>query len=334
MKIDQLGPPPIEPLSDVAWSRVERGLWARLDAGSPASTPVRRTLPRWLWLAVPAIAAAIAIVIGVGGGSPVLEPARVVSNDAPSSIAFGDAHVTLDPHSAVVLDRDGGSALLERGAAWFAIAPRTGHSPFIVRAGDTTVRVIGTRFRVSRSAEVITVEVEHGIVELQHHEVAFELRDGQRWSSAKPRATTSPAAVTPSAVVEPTDDPEPAPAIDPQVKPRPKRDPRPPVKVETKVEPAPETKVEPAPEAKLDRRAAFERLAVNEARDPRAAIAGYLELAKGNDAWAELSLFSAARLAHDREDARAKTLLERYIARYPHGANVDDARELLASVIR
>ena len=326
MKIDQLGPPPIEPLSDIAWSRVERGLWARLDAESPATTPVRRSLPRWLWLAVPAAlaAAVIAIVVGVGGGSPELEPARVVSNEAPSSIAFGDAHVTLDPQSAVVLDREGASALLERGAAWFAIAPRTGRAPFIVRAGDTTIRVIGTRFRVSRSAEAITVEVEHGIVELQHHEIAFELRDGQRWSSAEPRAMTT----VPPAVVddEPTTDPDPEPATDPQVKPRPKRDPRPPAKVDTKVE--------ATPEAKVDRRAAFERVAVNEARDPRAAIAGYLELAKGSDAWAELSLFSAARLAHDRKDPRAKTLLERYIARYPRGANVDDARELLASVIR
>ena len=28
---EQLGPPPVEALSDLSWARVERGLWARLD---------------------------------------------------------------------------------------------------------------------------------------------------------------------------------------------------------------------------------------------------------------------------------------------------------------
>ncbi|MCW5807306.1 MAG: hypothetical protein KIT31_33430, partial [Deltaproteobacteria bacterium] len=63
-----LGPPPVDPLSDIAWARIERGLWERLDAGeampaAPAATssPWRR---RIAWVGVPvAVAAAVAIVV-------------------------------------------------------------------------------------------------------------------------------------------------------------------------------------------------------------------------------------------------------------------------------
>jgi hypothetical protein len=329
---EPLGPPPIEPLSDIEWSRVERGLWSRLDAAEPAATPARRWLPRWIWLAAPAIAAAavLVVVVATGGDDAVIPPAethaRVVSNEAPSSISFGDAHVTLDPQSAIVMERDGGGAVVERGAAWFAVAPRK-QRPFAVRAGDTTIRVIGTRFRVAHSAELVAVEVEHGVVEVQHRELMIELHAGQRWSSAEPTRTAQldPAPKTaPDPVPDPAVELDPIPDDEPVMTGKTKKPPTKPVKPTVKAEP------KPKPEVKLDNRARFERLAAMEARDPGGAITGYLAIASGTDAWAELSLFAAARLAHDRRDGRAKGLLERYLAKYPRGANADDARELLA----
>src|SRR5882757_612713 len=96
----RLGPPPVDPMPDVAWSRIERGLWARLDGAPPAPAP--RPPRRWLRIAVPAALAAAAVVAVLalrggdsgGGGAPdvaVEEPSRIVAGAAPSSITFADS---------------------------------------------------------------------------------------------------------------------------------------------------------------------------------------------------------------------------------------------------
>ena len=296
--------PPVEPMSDVSWARVERGLWARLD-GAMAPAPARSR--RWLWIALPsvAVAAALALVFAFAIDTPkplpnvpvvqapIVEdtPTRVVSGDAPSMVTVGDAHVTLDANSAVVMPRTTDStAVLERGAAWFAIAPRTGRQ-FVVVAGDTVVRVIGTKFRVARSEEHATVEVERGLVDVTFHGTTVKVGAGERWSSDAPTKVASKAPAK-DIVVEPHKPTKSTPALD-------------------------------------DERAKYERYTALEARDPGAALAGYLEISRGTSRWAEISLYAAARLSADRREARAKTLLEMYLRRFPRGANVDDARQLL-----
>jgi hypothetical protein len=320
-----LGPPPIEPLGDIAWSRIERNLWAQLDAGV-AEIPRAPRRTRWPYYVVPAATAAAAAVIaiaigggdaGSGGRARELDgPARVVSGDAPSSITLGDAHVTLDPDSAVVMQREAAAprALLERGGAWFAIAPRTGRTPFVVSAGEITIRVVGTRFHVARSGEVISVEVEHGIVEVQHRETVAELRAGQRWTSAPGTSEARRGIIEDEIEIE-------IDLID-LIEPR--------TPTRTRPRTRPQQPGEPTEQIEPDPRTRFAQLSAQEARDPRAALIGYLELARGGDVWAELSLFAAGRLAHERRDPRAKALLSIYLRRYPRGANVDDARELLA----
>ena len=76
----RLGPPPVEPMSDVAWSRVERGLWARIDADSP--TVVTTAVPprRW-WLALAPLAAAAAVlaIVLVMRTTTRVGPTRVVT---------------------------------------------------------------------------------------------------------------------------------------------------------------------------------------------------------------------------------------------------------------
>ena len=76
-------------------------------------------------------------------------------------------------------------------------------------------------------------------------------------------------------------------------------------------------------------RAVYDRLAALEPRDPAAALAGYLALARGTSRWADPALFAAARLATDRHDRRAVTLLAIYLQRFPNGANAIDAKQLL-----
>ncbi|MBS1121721.1 MAG: anti-FecI sigma factor, FecR [Deltaproteobacteria bacterium] len=334
---DRLGPPPVEPLSDLSWARVERGLWTRMDSDPTRVVSVARSRP-WLWAAVPALAfAALALVLfGRGSESPDAgstgqadgQPMRVVSGAASSAVMFGDAHVTLDADSAVVMSRDleKQSALLEHGAAWFSIAPRGSRPPFVVVAGDTVVRVIGTRFRVARSDERATVEVDHGIVEVQYRGGTVQLRAGQRWTSQQPSQVVAaePAVVETATVDEPVVDSKPATR---------RSDTR---RGDTRRTEPSDVKAKSTDAHLLDSeqpeiaRTQYERMQALEVRDPAAALAGYLALSRGTTRWAEVALFAASRLAADRHDTRAEGLLKNYLQRFPAGANVDDARELLA----
>jgi len=338
MTDDRLGPPPVEPMSDLAWARVERGMWSRLDH-PPAALPARR---RGGWLAVPVVAAAAAVVIAVvalrEGPSPTLpapapspvtstELSRVVSGASPSSITFADAHIALDANSALVLTSEGTSpaTLLERGAAWFTVAPRADRPAFIVRAGDTVVRVIGTRFRVARSDERITVEVEHGLVEVVFRGTTARVGPAQRWSSEQPGEVAAveatrvevPARTTATATV---------PAGDPTATTKPAAGT--PV-TDTSVTDKRLTNTSLATQVTDKDRAMYDRLTSMEARDPGAALDGYLDLSRGSGPWAEIALYAAGRLAADRHDHRAETLLTIYLRRFPSGANAADARQLL-----
>ncbi len=324
MTDDKLGPPPVEPLSDVAWARVERGLWARMDTAT-APEPVRSR--RWWWLAVPVAAAAtIAVVLVTRGDdrTEVVAEARPETTDvrvvAPATAAttatFDDAHIELAPASAVVLRRDRPVTVLERGAAWFSVAPRMDRAPFTVQAGDATVRVLGTRFRVARSDERITVEVDHGRVEVQFRDRVQFLGSRQTWSSEEPERVTlleQHAAATPT----------PEPAVEP-ARSEPPAQPRAPA-VTKPAKPTVATAKQPDPD-----QLKFEQLSVLEKKNPQAAMAGYLEISGRGSKWAANALYAAGRLAADRGDPRAATLLTVYLHRFPSGANVVDARALLA----
>jgi hypothetical protein len=337
---DQLrpeGPPQVEPLSDVAWARVERGLWARMDGSTtPPIAPARSR--RWMWIAGPIAAAAAAAIVFVAvarDSTPATEKGvashqtgsdatdvRVVSPpNAPASASFDDAHVELAPATAIVMRSS--ATVLERGSAWFAVAPRVDRPAFVVLAGDTKVRVVGTRFRVSRAEELVAVDVDHGVVEVQFRGSLIQVRANESWSSERPEAVSP---LKTAAITQPQPPPEPEPELAPS-KLQPKITPKPEPK---KPEPKPEPRPEPKPEALEDERTKYERLTALEKRDPSAAMAGYLELSQRSGAWAANALYAAGRLAVDRRDPRAKTLLTVYVRRFPAGPNVADARALLA----
>jgi len=364
-------PPPIEPMSDMSWARIERGLLARLDgqATAPVERPPSR---RWMYLAIPAAAAAAAIVLvlAMQGGEPArapqiadtadlpLEPSRVVSGDSPSTVSFGDAHLTMSAKTAIVMSHEGGSpsVLLERGTLDLAVAPRDNRPPFVVRAGDTVVRVVGTRFQVARYEERVTVKVEHGIVDVQFRGNTVRVEQGQAWASEQPETVTSKVASAEPLVVAPPAADQPAvdqPVVDQPVVDQPAVADRPasgqpkaekpraekpavtkPVTQPQVAKPAqPAVTAEPAtslPVRKIDlEQLKFEKMQSLEVRDPQGAITGYLELSKGNGRWAANALFAAGRLAADRGDPRAKTFLTIYLRRFPTDDNVIPARTLL-----
>ncbi|HEY4179962.1 MAG TPA: FecR domain-containing protein [Kofleriaceae bacterium] len=327
---DKLGPPAIDPLSNAAWSRIERGVFDRIDAGetvnAPPSAPSRL---KWPWLVVPLVVAAAAAaavllvrtpttphdVVGTRVVQPTDEPSRVVAGDTSSSVSFGDAHLTLAPRAAIVMDHEGDapSVMIDRGSTTFEVAPRNGRPAFIVRAADVVVRVVGTRFTVARSDERVDVSVDHGIVDVQYKAQVTRVTKGQHWSSDEPTKT---AIVAPSEATLP-------------------------VETKTPVEdtPADETPVEKTPPSEkpsakpsastITDRERFDQLSAMEATSPKVAIDGYLVLANSRSTWAPVALYAAGRLATDKNDSRAKSLLEQYLKRFPGGANAADARDLL-----
>src|SRR5262245_48599365 len=240
-KRERLGPPPVEPMSDIAWSRVERGLWSHMDAGEPGARPVRSErraggAARWWIIAAPLAAAAVlAIVVGVRLilPAPGEEPVRFMSPKVaaserfePSSVSFEDSHIELDSDTALVTSHEGGHphVLLERGGAWFTVSPRKSRPEFVVRAGDAMVRVVGTRFRVVRAREEIAVEVGHGAVDVLFRGMVVAVAAGQRWSSESPASASVLAALPPTPAPVAVGQPEPEPEIDP-VDPPPARKP-------------------------------------------------------------------------------------------------------------
>lgn len=199
MTDQRLGPPPVEKLSDVAWARVERNVFSRLAEGTVTSAAAAREVrshdrtSRWLWLAVPgAAAAAFALAFfsmnGPSPQQPAEEPSRVVSAASPSSVSFGDAHITLDANSAVVMDQNAAkpTALLEHGGALFAVAPRGARAPFTVLAGDTSVRTTSGEFRVTREGELAKVAVASGAVEIRFRGHEVHVAAQHTWSSDRP----------------------------------------------------------------------------------------------------------------------------------------------------
>ena len=137
----------------------------------------------------------------------------------------------------------------------------------------------------------MTLEVERGLVDVSFRGTTAKVGAGQRWSSDAPAKIASE-------------------------EPRPKHvviDKKPIVK----------------PIVPDDDQAKFERAQALEVRDPKTAIVLYLEVSKGTGQVAINSLYAAGRLAADRREPRAKTLLEMYLRRAPRGANADDARIIL-----
>ncbi|HEY5925258.1 MAG TPA: FecR domain-containing protein [Kofleriaceae bacterium] len=196
---EKLGSPPVEGLSDVAWARVERNVFSRVAEGTvtsaAASREVRRTertANKWLWLAVPGAAAAafaLAFFSMNGPSAPQQvaqqEPSRIVAGAAPSRVSFADAHITVDANSAVVMDPSAGkpTALLENGAAVFAVPPRGDRAPFTVLAGDASIRTSNAQFRVSREGERATVTVDTGSVDIRFRGREFHVGSKHTWSS-------------------------------------------------------------------------------------------------------------------------------------------------------
>ncbi len=351
---------PVE-LSETRAARIGRALFERLDQEEfEEAVRLERNPRRRIWTAVAvAIAVAAAVFVDTGAhlrwpwprGAVEANPSRVVTGATGSHLAFGDMSIDVSPESELVTTGSAEAGMLivlDRGGITCDVAPRGGRPPFIVQAGGVRVRVVGTRFVVTREGEDVRVDVVHGTIEVEAHGTTAWVSNGESWppgtgspeSSVAVSSTAVTAALRPgalansspprpssrssarTAVIAPsTDSPRPsgscasssalsaAPSAPSLATPNP-----PPV--ETKTSPPPGTAQE-----------LFERAAQIEGHDAAGAMTIYRTVSAGHSAWAANALFAEASLEEARGNhEEARRLLGEYLARYPDGPNARDAR--------
>jgi hypothetical protein len=318
--MSRLGKPVVEALPDITWARVERNLWSALDEGAVAApTPPPATTRRWTRYALGAglalsAAAALFFLWPAGGSRSHDLPSRVATADAPTTVSFGDAEITVASQSTMVLagtPNRGVDIVLEKGSATFAVAPRQGRPPFIVHAGVVDIRVVGTRFTVARSGDAARVDVTHGEVEVVAHGRRELVPAGGSWDSSRDREASTRRSATD---VNPDD----VAAV---------RTLQDPAELEADAS-VPEPRTAPVP--KIDPKAAYEAAASLEPSDPTAALAAYRKIARSSGPWAANALYAAARLAdQEGQSDLALALARQYAKRFPSGANAADAARLV-----
>lgn len=191
---------------DLAEARVQR-MWQRID-----HAPARRS---GVWLALATAAAVALVLLGVTrwlAPTPGSRPLSLASGNVPVVLAaeqraeaprFDDgSQITLQKGARVeVLRNDARSFVtaLRRGAVTFDVKPG-GKRHWVVEAGELSVEVVGTRFRVEREPEGTRVSVEHGVVMVRGERVSggsVRLTAGQSFSLEAPRAAPAPATPEP-----------------------------------------------------------------------------------------------------------------------------------------
>jgi len=182
---------------------------SRIEGALKAARPRRSLAWRRGWLAAGGVAAAATVAIA-------LTPFSLL---APASQTFATAkgeHRTVRLADGSVIDLNAGSRLtVSLGARERRVAMNEGEAvfdvaadktrPFLIAAGDRTVRVVGTRFDVRRRSGQLSVTVERGLVEVRPNEGAqgraWRLHPGQKLDHADGSPAVQVSAVDPAQVL-------------------------------------------------------------------------------------------------------------------------------------
>ncbi|HEX2874090.1 MAG TPA: FecR family protein [Polyangiaceae bacterium] len=308
---------------DLEESQVKE-MWQRID-----HAPARPRRP-WLVAWVAAAMAVLLLTFGVLRSSrePETRQLALLSGATPGVLSAdaGPVETRFDDGSAVslaaltrleVLRNDARSFVtaLRRGGATFDVKPG-GPRHWIIEAGELSVEVVGTRFRVERQGELTRVSVEHGIVVVR----------GERVPSGSVRLTAGTSFELPVASTVAADEgssarAEAAPTV-PNVAPSASDSPRaaaaPPSSASSGAEPPPRDEVERA------------LLAADSARrqGDNAAAIGYFnaawQQAAAGDARRGLAALSLARLLMGGQPAKAAQILRSSLSDMPQ-ALLEDA---------
>jgi hypothetical protein len=223
---------------------------------------------------------------------------------------------------------------------------RVARAGFVVQAGEVRVRVVGTKFTVSRRKDWASVGVERGAVDIDVAGKTVRVHAGETWRSADASETT-PAPSDEATAIGPLSALAGAASSSPDASnvfareraggrrggpggghggPRVAASP-------------PDSPVPTASSAVLlppgrSSQELFEEAARIEVSDPIRAIRIYRQLAAQHDArgepWAANALFARGRLlAALGAPVEARATLSEYLSRFPRGPNAEDARLLL-----
>jgi transmembrane sensor len=129
------------------------------DAPVPNQFMLRRVAP---WIAVAGLAASAVLAIVLFWPQPQAVEYATRTGETRSIVLADGTHIDLNT-ATVLLAGPGRRVTLEKGQALFHVTKNTGE-PFIVAAGDRTIRDIGTIFDVLRDSGVLTVVVAEGRV--------------------------------------------------------------------------------------------------------------------------------------------------------------------------
>ncbi|PZR35358.1 FecR domain-containing protein [Caulobacter segnis] len=151
----------------------QRGAAVRGELAEPRRVAAKRTLLiDWRWLGgLGAAAAAAAVAIAIAPWGDLLpQPDTLYTTDKGESrtleLADGSrVDMNTDSHLSVRLDKDARRVTVHEGQALFDVAHDRAR-PFLITAGDETVRVVGTKFDVRRRDGQLSVTVLRGLVEV------------------------------------------------------------------------------------------------------------------------------------------------------------------------
>jgi hypothetical protein len=184
---------PVEPLDEERLIRIERRIVAGAAEAAPGPVRSARLSPA---LAV-AAAAVVAIGAGVAGwklrGAPApavaAAPVEVRTDEQRTTLDIGDARIHGDPATAFTLTRPAGGVLvaMTRGKVALEVGKRGDRPPLVVRAGDTEVVVVGTRFSVDYGDGTgdVDVRVTEGVVRVVRRDQETRVAAGQAWTSRR-----------------------------------------------------------------------------------------------------------------------------------------------------
>jgi hypothetical protein len=354
----------VEPLAEPRWARIRHEIYGRIAADADASGPVaarqspfrrdgastKAHAPSWrMWTAAAAVVFAVTTAslayrsVTARGGGRLADPSRIATGAAASHVVLDGLTLDVAAESAVVVSGDatrGILVVLDRGSVTLDVEPRAARAGFVVQAGEVRVRVVGTRFGVSRWMDRASVQVERGVVEVDASGRTVQVHAGETWRSADSAETVGTPSASGAAVAAEAQSPRaPVDATPPEhaehgrirrhASEAPVGASRTTEKAAASAKPDPPAP-KPMPAQQPASQQLYEAAAQLEVSDPARAIALYRQVVARGDSWLADALFAQGRLEAERgAHAQARATLTEYLARFPRGSNADDARLLL-----
>lgn len=320
------------PASDARRERVERKLFEQLVAvrmverAEAVIPPVRKSRAPMLFAFGGIAAAAVLAVVLVGRNAAdgVLPSSSQVVTPLGGTTQFTVPGALIEARSdtSVEVQHGAGGAVtlvVKRGSIQCNVEHRVNRPPFLVRAGEVEVEVVGTIFTVTRTPSP-RVDVARGKVRVTAPGGEWLVEAGETWPI-----------VTRTAAVEPEQATEPEAAIEAETEPEPAVAP----KKKTPVVPPARDDAKPAKDAtdaagtKADQNLARETYRIAnrlEQTDPQKAAQLYRSIATNGKGMESVALVSLAevelRLKHP---AQALAALDELKKRFPNAANTEDA---------